>query len=248
MKKSRKILAVGALAVVSCAALAGCGETNLWSADFTKEASEIFSVYSEGAEKTQDNTIILSPLGEGSSRYSASTYFGETDKNYDWQEGGMNVSYTVKIGEMAEGDFSVWSLALNETDGKYLTELPTFFVGTEDGIKFIYNFTGVENDYATLVSDETAVAIEEGEYTVKYMLSVNKDEQLEVEVCLQDEGGRKVYSSEKETFTVIEPELHEGKNYTNETIVKEEMVKGLRYLWLTRTSVDVEVLALNITK
>ena len=158
MKKSRKIFAVGALAVVSCAALAGCGETNLWSADFTKEASEIFSVYSEGAEKTQDNTIILSPLGEGASRYSASTYFGETDKNYDWQEGGMNVSYTVKIGEMAEGDFSVWSLALNETDGKYLTELPTFFVGTEDGIKFIYNFTGVENDYATLVSDETAVA------------------------------------------------------------------------------------------
>ena len=47
----------------------------------------------------------------------------------------VKLSLDLSSSNFTNGDYMVWSLALNETDGAYITENTVFFVGTENGIK-----------------------------------------------------------------------------------------------------------------
>ena len=240
------LLSVVFLAVALSFAACG-GKTTLWSADFTKGNQDIFGIYGNVADN-QDGTITLS--SNKGQNYSASTYFGQEGKNYAWNEGGLSVNLTLKVDTetLTNGEYFVWSLALNELDGTYLTELPVFFIGTESGVKFLYKFTAVDSDYAALAQEESAVSLTSGTYTVAYNFETQKNGEIELQVVLKNSKGKQVYASQASTFTVINPTIHEGKDYTSETVVKEDMVKGLRYLWLVRNSVDVVVSDLSITE
>ena len=256
MNKLTKGLALGTMALVSCATLAACGgPRTLWQADFSNGNSEVFGIYGE-IVNNNDDTITLKPDTKyGAQSTAGSTYFGEADKNYDWKEGGMSVNFKVYVDEdvIQEGKHVVWTLALNEkyaadedagTEEKveYLTELPVFFVGTADGVKFVYNFTGVDqDDYTALVSGEDAVTLATGYYTVGYDFNVDEDNNVLVTVTLKDNSGKEVYKSADNTFDVIDSTQYSGE-------VKEEMIEGLRYLWCVRTTTDVKVASVQITE
>lgn len=256
LKTACAALLVAVMGLIFCA----CGGmTTLWSSDFSKGNDGAFNVaggdYGSLQENKDNKTITLTGVESkelAGVKVAGNTYFGENkSKNYAWEKGGMVVEVKAKVDvdAMKEGGFYVWSLALNELDGTYLTELPTFFIGTENGVKFIYKFTGVDADKATLAADEKAYTIKEsGFYTVKYQFATQENGEIKVTVKLADESGKEVYTSDAETFKVINPSIHEGKDYTNDTIVKEDMVKGLRYLWLVRTTVDVEVANVSVLK
>ncbi len=247
MKRIYNYLAVLSLLIIGTATLCSCGVSYLWQSDFSEGNNNVFGIYGTVVDN-EDNTITLKK--DASGNYSASTYFGQKSKNYDWQQGGMNVELKVYVDTnvLTNGNYFVWSLAINELDGTYLTELPVFFIGTSGGVKFAYSFTGVDADYTTIANLENSATLTSGYYTINYKFKTEENGEIKATVTLVSEGGNEVYNSGENTFTVIDPTIHEGKNYTDTTVVKEDMVKGLRYLWLVRTSVDVKVASVAITK
>jgi len=243
--KITKLLATTALVAATSVALVGCGggSNTLWKANFSQENNDVFTGYGVITENVADKSVTLAPSQD--QNYAGFTYFGEIDKNYDWKKGGMTVEVKFDIDEttLTDGNYAIWSLSLNETDGAYITESPAFFIGTEDGIKFLHKNTGVDNDYALLAQDVTAVSIEGGEYTLKFDYNVNKAKDVTLTVSLYDNDGDRVYKSANNVVTVID---HAG--YENGANLKQENVGGLRSLWLVRTTVAVEVEGLKITK
>ncbi|MBE7082806.1 MAG: hypothetical protein E7378_03955 [Clostridiales bacterium] len=246
MKKFFKGI-VSACMVAACALLVtACGgPTTLYEAKFANGNDGVFGLYGTVVDN-QDGTITLQNDGNATYPTSASTYFGEADKNYDWEKGGLTVSLKVKVDktQMGAGKFAVWSLALNEKEDdnvNYLTELPAYFVGTEAGVKFVHKFTGVDTDYDALVAQEDAVLLDDGYYTVNWQFDVNADDEVTLVVSLDNNAGQEVYASQENTFNVID-------SSTNTGVVTEEMVEGIRYLWLVRANADVVVDSLKITK
>ena len=244
--KIMKLLATTALVVATSVSLVGCGGDGvkpLWKADFSKENNEVFTGYGSITKNVADKSVTLAPNQD--ENFAGFTYFGETDKNYDWKKGGMTVQVDISIDDedLTNGNYAVWSLSLNETDGAYITESPVFFIGTESGIKFLYKNTGVDSDYALLAQDTTAVSIADGDYTIKFDYDVNKAGEVVLTVSLYDDDGKRVYKSANNPINVID---HTG--YTPGSMLKEENVGGLRSLWLVRTTVPVEVEGLKITK
>lgn len=244
MKKIFKTVCVALLLAVSVTLVACNGATTLWETNFGNGNQGVFGTYGQVTDNKEQGYVRLTTnAGEN---YSASTYFGQNDtKNYNWEKGGFTVSLTVGVDseELSAGKYSVWSLALNETDGKYVTEMPTFFMGGNDGVYFLYKFTGVENDYNALIKDENAVKIDNGKYTVNYIFSANAEDEIILKVTLENENNQEVFKSENNKITAID---HEG--YTSESILKQSNVKGLRYLWLARTNAPVNVYKLKISK
>ena len=239
MKKFFKILTATTLLFVFSVVLVGCKSNVLWKADIND--NNLFGVY--GTVEKNDNSLILKrPDG---ANYAGSTYFGESDKNFEWENSGLTVSLNVNIdtSKYGQNDYSVWSLALNENDGKYITENSVFFVGTDSNVKFIYKNIGVETDYSVLTEEETAVSLTTGDYTIKFDYNVNDNKEIILDVLLLDSENTKIYSSLNNKVVVIE---HDG--YTPNSPLKEENVGGLRYLWLARTTVNGVVKGLKITK
>ena len=211
-------MAGATLVVLLVVTLAGCfGAKELWSADLSKGNNGLFGIY--GTVEDKENSIVLKrATGQN---YAGSTYFAETDKNYDWNQGGMSVELSINLNtqDYEVGDYSVWSIALNETDGAYITENAVFFVGTSDGVKFISKAVGVETDYEALVNDEDAAVLTTGEYTVVFDYSTDDNGEIELEVELRNQAGQKVYESEEIDVTAID---HEG--YTGGQVLKEENI------------------------
>jgi hypothetical protein len=242
MKKGLiKALSCGTMALVACTLLVGCGAKPAYQADLTQEG--VFGIYGTPAVSAENKSVTLSPVASGSYSTSSSTYFGETDKNYDWTQGGMTVKLqmNITVDDYTATDYSVWSLALNETDGAYITENTTFLVGTADGVKFAYAAIGVDG-YEQVRAGQEGYTIEaDGKYTIVYDYDVNQEGNITLTVKLLNAQGQAVYTSADNAVTAID---HAG--YTPGDAVAQEDVKGLRYLWLTRTSVDVEVTDLSI--
>lgn len=244
MKKVLKTISVALLITLSVLIVACNGPQTLWQADFTKGNQDIFGVYGTPTEHTQEGYLTLSPVEN--ENYSSSTYFGKnTEKNFPWEKGGLTVSLTVDVKNsvLTEGKYAVWSLALNETDGSYITEEPAFFIGTSEGTYFLYKFTGVDADYTQLANDESAVKLQDGKYTLNYIFTVNDKDEIMLKVTLNDCMNMEVFKSEGNNVTAID---HTG--YTSTSILKQSNIAGLRYLWLARSNVSVDVYDLKITK
>lgn len=242
-KKLLTTLACVGMTAVTAFGFVGCGNnpTTIWSNNFTDGNAGAF--VSANITDNEDGTITLNdttaPTGSATQNY---TYFGSTDKNLDWED-DMTISLKMKVDNsaMEEGDYIVWSLALNGENGNYMTEVPAFFVKGAESVKFVYEFTGVDN-YPTVTNSNKAVELTNGTYELNYIFSENKNDEVLVKVTLEDSKGNKVFSSENEKLTVID-----NAEYTAGDVVTNDMVKGLRYLWLTRNSVSVTLDSLTVT-
>jgi len=238
MNKFKKFFAGVSFALISGMIITGCFNNVIWEANLN---NDLFGVY--GTVEQVDDSLVLKRAQD--QNYACSTYFGEEDKNFDWENGGLTVDLKVNIDttKYGENDYSVWSLALNETDGKYITENSVFFIGTENGVKFIYKNVGVETDYNALKNEESAASLNSGDYTIRYDYNINNENEITLTINLLDSSNREIYRSIENEVVVID---HEG--YTPNTPLNQDNVGGLRYLWLARTSVDGVVKGLKISK
>lgn len=241
MKKFTKIIASFALVVLLGATLAGCGANVLWSADLSNGNNGLFGIY--GIVEDGENFVTLKR--NENQNYAGSTYFGETDKNYDWNNGGMSVELSLDLSasNFANGDYMVWSLALNQKDGTYITENAVFFVGTENGVKFIYKNVGVDADYEALANEENAVSVTSGVYTVVFDYDIVEKDEVILNIILKDASFKEVYKSTNNQVVAIN---HQA--YVSGLALVQNDIGGLRYLWLARTTVDAKVTGLKITE
>lgn len=246
MKKFIKFITSFAFVALLGVLLTGCGKDKnepkeLWSANLSDGNNNLFGIY--GTVENGENFITLKP--NENQNYAGSTYFGETDKNYDWNKGGMSIKLSLDLSSsnFANGDYMVWSLALNENDGAYITENSVFFVGTENGIKFISKNVGVDTDYEALAKEETAVTVKKDLYTVIFDYDVVEENKIVLNIKLNDASGKEVYKSTNNPVVAID---HEG--YVPGSALVEDNIGGLRYLWLARTTVNAKVTGLQITE
>ncbi len=80
----------------------------------------LFTTYA--SECTQgEKGIVLNREGEGTATTSASTYFGEQDKNYDWDGSEMTISFDLDLTALSnEGDYTIFVLGFNkQVKGEY---------------------------------------------------------------------------------------------------------------------------------
>lgn len=244
MKKIFKTLCVAMLLTFSVLVVACNGPMTIWQSDFKNGNQNVFGVYGTPQENKEKGYVTLSPV-EGEN-YSSSSYFGKnTEKNFPWEQGGLTVSLTVEVNksQLITGKYAVWSLALNETDGSYITEQPTFFIGDSDGVYFVYKFTGVETDYEALKNEQSAVKLVDGKYTVNYVFTINEQNEVILKVTLNNHMNQEVYKSENNKVTAID---HSG--YESGAILKQDNIAGLRYLWLARTNVPMNVYSVKVCK
>lgn len=242
-KKLFTTLACIGMTAVTAFGFVGCNNTptTIWSNDFNEGNAGAF--VSANITDNVDGTITLNdttaPNGSTTQNY---TYFGNEDKNLDWED-NMTISLKMKIenDSMTEGDYIVWSLALNGEDGNNMTEFPAFFVKGAEKVKFVYEFTGVDS-YPTVTNSAKAVELSDDTYELNYIFSENKNDEILIKVTLKDSNGNQVFTSENEKITVIN-----NPQYTAGDIITEDMVGGLRYLWLTRNSVAVTLDSLTVT-
>ena len=242
MKKITGIIATFAFIVMVGLTFTGCGSIKpLWSADFTQGNNDVFGLY--GSVEENDDYITLKRAS--GQNYAGSTYFGQSSRNYEWVDGGMSVNLKLDIDttDFADGDYSVWSLALNETDGTYITENAVFLIGTDNDVKFIYKAVGVDTDYDALANDQSAVSLASGVYTVRFDYNVNSDDEITLTIVVLNNAGTQVYKSADNAVVAIDHADHVAG-----TQLTQDDVAGLRYLWLARTTVDANVVSLNITK
>ena len=246
MKKFTKKITSFVFVVLLGISLTGCRASTkktkeLWSANFSDGNNNLFGIY--GTVENGENFITLKP--NQNQNYAGSTYFGETDKNYDWNKGGMSVKLSLDLSSsnFINGDYMVWSLALNEKDGAYITENSVFFVGTENSVKFISKNVGVDTDYNALASEDAAVTVKNDVYTVIFDYDVVEENKIMLNIKLNDASGKEVYKSTNNQVVAID---HEG--YVSGSALVEENIGGLRYLWLARTTVNAKITGLQITE
>ena len=80
----------------------------------TADVFDEFGTYDSGSEK--ETKGIVCGL-DTSANAGPSTYFGEADKNLDWDGSKTAMSFTLDLSAMEDNDFTIWDLAFNKKDG-----------------------------------------------------------------------------------------------------------------------------------
>ena len=175
----------------------------------TPEVFDFFTMYASASTQGEKGIVLNKEAESGS---GASTYFGEEDKNYDWDGTAMTLSMDLDLTALdEEGEFTIFVLGFNkEAEGAYthVDEIRFGIAKTADGYK-VNELTGVgyndDTDYAAIVAGDKSFT--STEITASF------------EIAFDAETNALTY-----TMTVG------GQELTNEKITAEDVV-GLRYLW-----------------
>ena len=224
MKKFVKVASF-ACAFVLCALLVtACGTQS--------KLIKKFALYADNCTASSNGVIMNRYVDNGNTtNFSGATYFGEEDKNLDWDGTEMTIEYDLDLSVLEEGKYTSWVLAFNKNSGS--TETPSY--GHVDEIRIgiaktangfvAAELNGVwhdaEKDYETIVNG----AFEEKAF---------EGEKANVLITISYEEGTLEYSFDVND-TVI----------TNEKAV--EGIVGLRNLWNAAVNVDgVEISNLKL--
>lgn len=175
----------------------------------TTDVFDFFTMYASASTQGEKGIVLNKEAKSGS---GASTYFGEEDKNYDWDGTAMTLSMDLDLTALdEEGEFTIFVLGFNkEAEGAYthVDEIRFGIAKTADGYK-VNELTGVgyndDTDYAAIVAGDKSFT--STEITASF------------EIAFDAETNALTY-----TMTVG------GQELTNEKITAEDVV-GLRYLW-----------------
>lgn len=144
----------------------------------------------------------------------ASTYFGEEDKNYDWDGSEMTISFDLDLTALnEEGDFTILILAFNgENEGVYAhaNEIRIGIAKTATGYAMNELVSGSYSDDAVAYSE--IVAANKNFTATEVTASFT--------VAYEEEGNELTY-----TLKVADQSVENTKTDSNDAIV------GLRYLW-----------------
>lgn len=224
MKKFKSILCLMLLVLVSCTALAACGRTISYGFDtFSKD------IFDGNANLTETKAGIVFNKANSNADYdmSGATYFGEEDKNLDWDKNETTFTFTLDLSAMENWDFTAWVLSFNKkVDETYshVDEIRFGIIKTTEGYK-ANEMMGVNHgndEYATILNNAKNVTTSNNK--VKVAITVKAD-------------------TEKLDYTFT---FNDGAKIENSRQVANEIV-GFRSLWNAATSCDGIVLS-NLEK
>ena len=212
IKKVLTTFACFALVIVSAVLFAACGDPKTYGFDET-------GMYCGNCEVT-DNGVVMNEDTENSTY--GSTYFGETDKNKDWDGGAITVEFKLDVSVLEDGDFTSWVLGLNRLDGETYVHTEEVRVGiAKQGDTYYMNeLIGITyddtQDYNIVVAGGHTVELNDGKVQVAISLEW-ADDVVDYEI---DVNGEKV-TNQKPAVGVV----------------------GFRYLWNATANVDGVVIS-----
>lgn len=167
----------------------------------TADAFDAFTVYNSKSAKGAKG--IVCGLDTGANAGPA-TYFGEADKNLDWDGGKTTISFRLDLSALEENDFTIWDLSFNKKEGdEYKNtaeyELRFGIAKTANGFVvrdlFVPGVTfNAETDLAEILkSDKT---FDESIVTVSFEAAIDDDNVLTYAITVAD-----VKMEGKGTFT-----------------------------------------------
>lgn len=249
MKKSLKLFLIALLIVPCMFMLSACGDDDsddtkglktTYNANFTTEdkALSVFSDSLGGVGYNKDaKTITLFKAGDKDQ--GPNTYFGETDKNLDWDSDGTIVSIKLNIdsSDYAIGEGFNYTVAVNGNDGEFVSERSIYVRKYEEGVKvgYIYNGSSDQINQSATSSDDAKV-LEDGWYTFKFDFHKNAQDLAKVTIGVVNDQNETV-------FEVVDAKL----NKSDDSDIDEDEVLGLRYGWFSWMTVDsIECSALTV--
>lgn len=196
-----------ALVIVSAVLFAACGDPKNYGFDET-------GMYCVNCEVTK-NGVVMNEDTENDTY--GSTYFGETDKNKDWDGSKISVEFKLDVSVLEDGDFTGWVLGLNRLNGETYTHTEEVRVGIakQGDVYYMNELTGISyddaTDYNAVVTGGHAIEVKDGKVQVAISLEW-ADDVVDYEI---DVNGEKV-TNQKTAVGVV----------------------GFRYLWNANANVD----------
>lgn len=157
----------------------------------TADVFDEFTVYS--SKSTKGTKGIVCNL-DTDANAGPSTYFGEEDKNLEWDGSKTTISFQLDLSALEENDFTIWDLSFNkEKDGQFANtaeyELRFGIAKTADGFVvcdlFVPGVTfNAETDLAEILkSDKT---FDETTVTVSFEVEIDSDNVMTYTITVGD--------------------------------------------------------------
>ena len=223
MKKLRSILCLMLLLVASFVFVA-CGE------NVVNFNNNVFTTGNNDYDQyvvVSDQKVVFNHDAEEDT--SGATYFGEADKNYDWDGKQSTLSFKLNVNSLQEeGNLTCWILSFNKLNGEdyqHVTEIRFGLAKTADG--YVANeLTGINwanrSEYSDITTNGQAVSVNNGVVEVAFKIAY--------------ENGTLTY-----TMSLNETNLQNTQQVAG--------IVGLRSLWNASTNVDgTELTELKFTK
>lgn len=230
-----------ALSVLMIFAFISCDDSNqpqetvLESWTTPDELNNIFSsgLYSGNIEKGTNGVILKAAEPDSAAGVEEttgpSTYFGETDKNYDWNGSKLAVRFTLDASTLTSDQAVSFVLGFNKTEEESFSHV--------DEIRF-----GVTNSedifYANELSGINHGEIEKDISEIKAGKEISSVDSVPCEFVVS-------YDAESDTFTysISAGGVNLAENKTRTEVAD---IVGLRYLWAASLNGKVEISNLEI--
>lgn len=206
--------------------MAACGGAKpLYMSDFSKSDNGVFSTsYGAVTHNAAAKTVTLKGNAD---KQGANTYFGETDKNFDWVDGGMTVNAKFKIdsSKMDDGEGFNWGVAINGTDGNYLSERFVYVRKVGNDVKVGYTYNGSSDEINSIAtSNADAKVLADGWYTFSFKVYANANNEIKADIAVVNSDNATKFEAKNANF---------NKTPDKTTVTKKDEIKGLRYGWLS---------------
>lgn len=227
-----------ALSVLMIFAFISCDDSNqpqetvLVSWNTPEALTAIYTTYSENIESGESGIILKAANSAsvgGVETTGPSTYFGEADKNYDWNGSKLALRFTLDASTLTSDKAVSFVLGFNKTEEESFSHV--------DEIRF-----GVTNSGNTFYANELS-GINHGEIEkdiseIKAGKEISSVDSVPCEFVVS-------YDAESDTFTysISAGGVNLAENKTRTEVAD---IVGLRYLWAASLNGEVEISNLEI--
>lgn len=217
------VVVVCVLLAISAIMLAGCGGTTI-KYGFDSFDKDTFAG-NVNLTETDNGRIVFNKESTDEIDGSGATYFGEEDKNLDWDGRTTTFAYDLDLSVMENGDFTIWVLAFNKLDNEVYTHIDEIRLGiakTETGYvaSELIGVTWSNEDYNNIIANGETFTSESDNVHIEFKVT---------------------YEDDVISYTFVADDVEISNQKTDEGVV------GFRSLWNAGTSVDGIVLS-NLTQ
>ena len=240
VRKSIKYFIIAILLVPCVFMLSACTDDtehsdSQWRAIFNADLSSVTgatNVFLGNTTYDEDSDVIY--LNSDGDQIGPQVIFDSTDNNLDWDEDGMIVSARLNLlgSDYATGDGFNYTISLNAVSEyqEFNTERSLFVRKYAEGLKVGYIAEGSsEEANETATSDDGAVTLEDGWYTIRFHFYENDLEEVKVTISVIDSDNVTVFEAKDQTYSNAE-----------NAVLKADEVLGIRSLSFSWLSISTE--------
>ena len=233
MKKFLTTLSCFCLLVFVGIGLVGCNDPELnnygFDASISPYNAKVLVTEAGVIMNRQDDTEITS---------SGTTYFGQEDKNLEWNGKNATFNFVLDVSSMEENDFTMWVLGFSKHngDGTYSHggEEIRFGIAKTSGGFVANSLVGIDHNDTT--GEENLASITTGGINV----NVGSDNKVNVTIKVSFYENNEQQLTTNYTFLLNETTISPAEKPLPNPVV------GFRYLWNARTNCDGVVFS-NLT-